>query len=103
VGNALTSGCIAALQAEKALPSGDFSSAALENYDREINRVMGKELMLSSRLQKLAGFTWLFNPFFKIGVRDKSIKLLVSAMFYEIDLRRQLTLPSFYLRLLFNK
>lgn len=103
IGNAVYSGRHAALQAAKAIKNNDFSAVALSAYDSEINRVMGQELRLSNRLQKLVRFPHLFNFLINISARNKKVKELLSCMFYEVDLRKLLTKPSFYIKLLLNK
>jgi geranylgeranyl reductase family protein len=103
IGNALYSGRIAAFQAMEALKSNNFSAAQLANYDAEVHRVMGKELQLSHRLQQLLRFPWLFNALLKAGSRNKQLRELLCSMLYEIDVRKKLSRPSFYLKLLLNK
>jgi geranylgeranyl reductase family protein len=103
IGNALYSGRIAANQAAKALEANDFSAAALAAYDKEVYRVMGPELSISHRLQKLVKYAWLFNLLVKISIRNKQVKELLSCMFYEVDLRKKLARPSFYIKLLLNR
>lgn len=103
IGNALYSGRIAAQQAVIAINSNDYSSAFLSGYDTEINRVIGQELRLSYRLQKLIRFPSLFNLLVNISARNHRVKELLSSMFYEIDLRKKLASPSFYIKLLLNK
>jgi len=65
--------------------------------------VLGPELQLSHRLQKLVKYPWLFNLLMKMGTRNKQLKELISCMFYEVDLRKKLARPSFYIKLLLNK
>ena len=103
IGNALYTGRIAANQAAKALEQKDFSAAALSAYDAEVYRVMGPELRISHRLQKLVKYAWLFNLLVKISIRNKQVKELLSCMFYEVDLRKKLAKPSFYIKLLLNR
>ena len=103
IGNALYSGRMAANQAAKALEANDFSAAALADYDKEVYRVMGPELSISHRLQKLVKYAWLFNLLVKISIRNKQVKELLSCMFYEVDLRKKLAKPSFYIKLLLNR
>ncbi|HJT75239.1 MAG TPA: geranylgeranyl reductase family protein [Chitinophaga sp.] len=103
IGNGLYSGRIAALQAVEALKANDFSAAQLAKYDAEVYRVMGPELKLSHRLQKLINYPWLFNTLMKISSRNKQLQELLSCMFYEVDLRKKLAKPSFYLKLLLNR
>ncbi|ANH82997.1 geranylgeranyl reductase [Niabella ginsenosidivorans] len=103
IGNAMGSGRLAALQAARAIQANDFSAAGLAKYDMEIERVFGPELRLSTRIQKLVNYPRLFNFFINIGAKNKKVQELLSCMFYEVDLRKKLTKPSFYLQLLFNK
>ncbi|WPQ64306.1 geranylgeranyl reductase family protein [Chitinophaga sancti] len=103
IGNALYSGRLAAIQANEALQANNFSAAQLAKYDSEVYRVMGPELKLSHRLQKLIRFPWLFNTLMKVSSRNKQLQELLSCMFYEVDLRKRLTKPSFYFKLLLNR
>jgi geranylgeranyl reductase family protein len=103
IGNALYSGRLAGLQANEALLANDFSAAKLAKYDSEVYRVMGPELKLSTRLQKLIRYPWLFNTLMKVSSRNKQLQELLSCMFYEVDLRKRLTKPSFYFKLLLNR
>lgn len=103
IGNALYSGRIAAQQAAACLKANDFSAAAMKAYDDEVYRVLGPELRLSTRLQRLANKTWLFNFLMKTAMRNKQLRELMSCMFYEIDLRKKLAQPSFYVKMLLNR
>ena len=103
IGNALYSGRIAGLQAAEALKANNFSATQLAKYDAEVYRVMGPELKLSTRIQKLVRFPWLFNTLMKVSSRNKQLQELLSCMFYEGDLRKRLTKPSFYFKLLLNR
>jgi menaquinone-9 beta-reductase len=103
IGNAMYSGRIAAFQAVEALKANDFSAAQLAGYDAEVYRVMGQELKLSHRLQQLLRFPWLFNVLLKAGSRNKQLRELLCSMLYEIDVRKKLSRPSFYVKLLLNR
>jgi geranylgeranyl reductase family protein len=103
IGNALYSGRIAAQQAAVCLKTNDFSAAAMKAYDDEVYRILGPELRLSTKLQRLANKTWLFNFLMKTAMRNKQLRELMSCMFYEIDLRKKLAQPSFYLKMLLNR
>jgi hypothetical protein len=54
-------------------------------------------------LQKLIKYPWLFNILMKMGSRNKQLKDLMSCMFHEVDLRKKLGKPMFYVKLLFNR
>jgi len=103
IGNAFYSGRLAAQQAALSLQSNDFSAAALARYDSEIYRVMGAELNLSHRLQKFIKYPWLFDTFLKMTANNKRLKELFTCMFHEVDIRKQLLQPSFYIKLLLNR
>jgi len=103
IGNGLYSGRIAALEAAEAIKANDFSATKLAHYDSEVYRIMGPELKLSHRIQKLVNYPWLFNTLMKVSSRNKQLQELLSCMFYEVDLRKKLAKPSFYLKLLFNR
>jgi menaquinone-9 beta-reductase len=103
IGNALYTGMMAAQQAAETVKTGDFSAQALAGYDENVYRVLGPELKLSHRLQKLLKYPWLFNLLMKMGTRNKQLQELVSCMFYEVDIRKKLAQPSFYVKLLLNR
>ena len=103
IGNALYSGRMAAQQAAACLKANDFSGTFMKKYDDEVYRVLGTELGLSTKIQRLANRTWLFNFLMKTAMRNKQLRELMSCMFYEIDLRKKLTRPSFYVKLLLNR
>lgn len=103
IGHALYTGGMAARQAAAALKGKDFSAGALAGYDENVYRVLGPELRLSHRLQKLVKHRWLFNLLIKMGSRNRQLQELVSCMFYEVDIRKKLAQPSFYIKLLLNR
>ncbi|RAJ85557.1 geranylgeranyl reductase family protein [Chitinophaga dinghuensis] len=103
IGNALYSGRIAAQRAAEALKINDFSDKFLDTYDEDVYRILGPELQVSTKLQKLIKYPWLFNILMKIGSRNKQLKELMTCMFHEVDLRKKLGHPMFYVKLLFNR
>ncbi|NIG52337.1 geranylgeranyl reductase family protein [Chitinophaga sp. Cy-1792] len=103
IGNALYSGTIAANQAAAAIKANDFSDNFLQTYNDEIYRILGPELQLSTKLQKLVKYPWLFNYLMKLGNKNKQLAELMTCMFHEVDLRKRLSKPGFYVKLLFNR
>lgn len=103
IGNAMNSGRLAAIQAAAAIKEDNFTAAQLSQYDKDIERVFGSELRLSTRIQKLVNYPWLFNFLINVSARNRRIQELMSCMFYEVDLRKKLTSPSFYIGLLLNR
>ncbi|MBC9931749.1 NAD(P)/FAD-dependent oxidoreductase [Chitinophaga qingshengii] len=103
IGNALYSGQIAAKRAVAAIEANDYSDSFLDSYDTDLYRILGPELEVSTKLQKLIKYPWLFNMLMKMGSRNKQLKDLMSCMFHEVDLRKKLGNPLFYVKLLFNR
>ena len=103
IGNAIYSGAIAAKQAAACLEADNFSEEAMMAYDESVYRVLGPELKLSYKLQQLVKYPRLFNWLMKMGMRNKQLRDVISSMFYEVDLRKKLTRPSFYVKLLLNR
>ncbi|MET3875136.1 geranylgeranyl reductase family protein [Chitinophaga sp. OAE865] len=103
IGNALYSGRIAAQQAAAAIAANDYSDTFFNAYDENVYRILGPELQVSTKLQKLIKYPWLFNMLMKMGSRNKQLKDLMSCMFHEVDLRKKLGKPMFYVKLLFNR
>lgn len=100
ISNAMISGMFAAAQAEKCLKSGDFSPAYMASYDAEVYRRLGKELEVSSKLQQLVNYPWLFNFVVNKANKNQELSSLISSMFDDIDLRKKFKDPMFYLKLL---
>lgn len=101
IGNAMYSARMAAHQAAACIKANDYSAATMLAYDAEVYRVLGPELKMSTRLQKLIRFPWLFNMLMRMSARNKELQELLSCMFHEVDIRKKLAKPQFYLRLLF--
>lgn len=102
IGNAVYSGYIAAEQAEKCLKDNNFSSAFLKDYDKRIWRVMGAELKLSYRLQKLGKYPIIFNFVLWMASKNVQISDLVYAMFNDIDVRKRIFSPIFWFKTIVN-
>jgi geranylgeranyl reductase family protein len=103
IGNAFYSGRRAADQAARCLQNNDFSAAAMARYDAEIEKAMGSELRLSHKLQKFIKYPILFDTFLKITANNKRLKEVFTCMFHEVDIRKKLLKPSFYIDILLNR
>ncbi|MRG46416.1 geranylgeranyl reductase family protein [Chitinophaga sp. SYP-B3965] len=103
IGNAVCTGIIAAKQAAASLEADNYSAETLAAYDERVYRVLGPELNLSYKLQRLVKYPKLFNWVFKMGMKNKQLRDVISSMFYEVDLRKKLARPSFYFKLLLNR
>jgi menaquinone-9 beta-reductase len=102
IGNAVYSGYIAAEQAEKCLKANDYSTDFLKDYDTRVWRVMGTELNLSYKLQRLGKYPAIFNFVLWIASKNVQISELVYAMFNDIDVRKRILSPIFWLKTLVN-
>ena len=104
IGNALYSGMLAAYAIEKGLQEQRFDTAFLKSsYDDVLYKRIGDELRISTALQKMCRFPWLFNLVVNKAEKSPELSKTISCMFTDIDLRDQLRKPSFYLKILFNR
>jgi len=104
IGNALYSGMIAAAAIQQAREQNDYSAAFLKAaYDDVVYKRLGDELKISATLQRLCKYRWLFNFVVNKAYKSQSLRDTISCMFTDMDLREQLSKPSFYLKILMNK
>lgn len=104
IGNALYSGMLAAMAIKEAIPANDYSASFLKKaYDDVVYKRLGDELKISATLQRLCKYPWLFNFVVNKAYKSPSLRNTISCMFTDMDLREQLSKPSFYLKILMNK
>ena len=104
IGNALYSGMLAAAAIKEAGAANDFSAAFLKKaYDDVVYKRLGAELKLSATLQRLCKYSWLFNFVVNKAYKSQSLRNTISSMFTNMDMRKQLSKPSFYFNILFNR
>lgn len=104
IGNALYSGMLAAYAIEKALAEKQYTRSFLKQaYDDVLYKRIGDELKISSTLQRLCRYPWLFNFVVNKANKSPSLSKTISCMFTDMDLREQLRKPSFYLKILLNR
>jgi menaquinone-9 beta-reductase len=102
IGNAMASGEIAAAILEQNFNRDDFSAVALKTYDERITRRFSQEFRTMSAMQYLAGFPGLFNFVVDKARKNTEVQGLLTAMFSNENIRKKLTRPGFYARLLFK-
>jgi geranylgeranyl reductase family protein len=100
IGNGMISGIVAAQTISDFINKP--STEILTNYQATIERQLGSELRLSSRLQQLANYPRLFNFVVKTAANNSAIQDTFSTMFYDVNIRAKLKNPIFYLELLFS-
>ncbi|MDX2245456.1 MAG: NAD(P)/FAD-dependent oxidoreductase [Bacteroidia bacterium] len=99
IGNAMLSGKIAAAQAVRCFESGDFSAHFMEEYDKAVYAKIWSELKLSHNMQKLVNFPSLFNFIARKANRNSAIQTMLTMMFDDLNIRKELSKPSFYWKL----
>ena len=102
IGNAMMSGVIAAETATDALNVNNFSASYLNNYDNCVYQKLWDELKLSRKLQHLSAHASLFNFVVNRIRKSKKLRHLITLMFEDIQMRKQLSKPFFYFKLLFR-
>jgi flavin-dependent dehydrogenase len=103
ISNAMISGMHAADQVERCLHGNDYSAECMIQYDKKVYARLGKELNISTKMQQLINYPWLFNLVVNKAVKNKELGETISFMFDDLDLRKRLKDPRFYFRLLFPK
>lgn len=102
IGNAMFTGKWAAEQTRDSLASNQFSANELGNYDKTVYKKIGGELRVSTVMQRLIKYPWLFNWMIRKINRNPELRKTITFMFDDIDLRKKFTSPMFYLRILFK-
>lgn len=103
IGNGIYSGFIAAELAEKCFQENDFSAKFMYAYDVRVARVLGTEMKLSYQLQRMLRFPWLTNLIANFVVNNRKLVDLISRMYTDFALRKQLVNPVFWMKLIFKK
>ena len=102
IGNAMASGLYAAQHAIDCIQKDDFSKNTMLAYDHLVYHKLGHELRLSTTLQNLLHFPWLFNLVVNKAGKNDQLKDLISSMFVDPNIKSRLKNPLFYLKLLFG-
>jgi len=102
IGNAMASGEIAAEILQENFRTGDFSAEALGAYDVRLRQRFSQEFRTMSTLRRLAGSSQLFNLVIDKARNNDVVRELLTAMFTNENLRKELTRPAFYAGLLFR-
>lgn len=100
IGNAMVSGWRAGEWAARAIEAGRFDKAFLRDYESEVLDRLRNELRLSHMMQRLGNWKWLLDTVIRKASRSEELADLISCMFDDLDERRRLVSPLFYLRVL---
>lgn len=103
IGNAFYSGFIAAEQLQQCIMAEDYSAAFLKAYDKRVDRVLGSEMRLSYRLQKMLMYPAIVNLIASIIAGNQKVIEVLSGMYNDFSLREQLARPAFWLKMFLKK
>ncbi len=107
IGNAMTSGNLAAKAIHRALEKNDFSEATLSEYERTLAAELDTELQKSFKLQQrgawnINGNYWLLNYIVKKAATNKHARQMIAETLSNETARKELTDPIVYLKILFS-
>lgn len=100
IGNAMVSGWRAGDWAFRAVTDGRTDAPFLKGYQTEVMDRLRHELRLSHMMQRLGNWKWLLDTVIRKASRSDELAGLISCMFDDLDERRRLVSPMFYLRVL---
>ncbi len=103
ISHAMISGVYAADSAWEALVANDTSGGFLKVHDERVWKRLGKELTISTRLQRMANQAWLFDFVVDRANKNPALADTISSMFTDLDLRERLKKPGFYMDLLLGR
>ncbi len=103
IGNALFSGMLAGEWAARALETGSFDRTFLAQYEKEVQNRLRNELRLSRGMQLLGRWKWLLNTVIDRAAHSEELADLISSMFDDLNQRRKLLNPLFYLRIFLSR
>ena len=102
VGNAMTSGKIAAKHIARALKENDISEANLSLYDKELWETIGPELRTSYNLQKLGRSKLLLNIVIDKAATKPKVREAISGMLANEEAKTQLISPLGLIKLMLS-
>lgn len=102
IGNAMISGRIAAQTAQKCFAEADFSKSFLKAYDQAVYKKIGAELRLSHHMQKMVNYPRMFNFVVNRTRKNEALRKMMTMMFDNLDIRKELRNPSFYWKVLWG-
>ncbi|MCX8197463.1 MAG: geranylgeranyl reductase family protein [Candidatus Micrarchaeota archaeon] len=102
IGNAMTSGKIAAEVADEALSFGRTDAEMLAKYDQKLWAEIENELKLSYAMQKLGKIEWLLNFVISKAAKSPKAREAIAGTFTNEEAKKEYISPLFYLKLLFS-
>ena len=102
IGNAMTSGMLAAAQVKRSLQADKYDEKFLSAYDKEVYHILWSELKISRTLQRFSKYAKLFNYVVNKASVNEDFRDTLTCMFDDLELRKKLNNPRLYFRLLFR-
>jgi geranylgeranyl reductase family protein len=102
IGNAMRSGRVAAAHLLDCFRYQNFSADFNKKYDQEIYKRMGTEFRISSSLQKLCRYPFLFNYVITKANNSHYWQRFFLEALSDINIKRRFLHPGFYYKLLFK-
>ena len=102
IGNAIRSGRLASDHILETFKQNRFDANFNKKYDKLIYQIMWKELRVSRSLQMMLYYPRIFNFVVKKASKNESVRTLLTSMMDNLDLKKELLKPSFYIKLFFN-
>ncbi len=89
--------------AQKCLEANDFSAEFMKAYDVRVARVLGSEMKLSYKLQRMLTYPVVATLLANIITGNAPLIQSLSKMYTDFELRLKLANPLFWLRMLVKK
>ncbi|MCE2497021.1 MAG: geranylgeranyl reductase family protein [Flavobacteriales bacterium] len=102
IGNSIRTGRVAAAVVPELLKARKTSAKDLKAYDEEVYRRMWSELKWSRALQNMLKYPGIINYTVRKSNRNETVRKIISGSLTEIELRKNIYNPLFYLKLLLN-
>ncbi|MCD4737304.1 MAG: NAD(P)/FAD-dependent oxidoreductase [Bacteroidales bacterium] len=102
MGHAALSGKFAASVAARAITEKKFGPEFLNQYDKELYNLIENELKISKKISRLIKGPFLINTFMKKAERNPWLKEVLAGSLGNLDTRKHLKNPLFYLKMLIS-
>jgi menaquinone-9 beta-reductase len=101
IGNALTSGKLAAKAISQAFAENDFSEKSLSRYDAELDRAISRQVSLNYKLQRMATSALLADFIIGRAKKSKYVQAAITDSLLDAGDYARLTDPLFPIKALF--
>jgi flavin-dependent dehydrogenase len=103
IGHAVISGMYAAKQCKRSIETNNFSAKYMRKYDQQVYDRIGKELKISRKIIYFMKYPWLFNMVINKVNNSKILKEKLALAISDLEVRKELNSPLFYLKVLLGR